>query len=543
MTPNIEPATKLAAGSYERFHSEFSWDIPSHFNFGVDVVDYFAENGDGLCLVAADDSGEAERFSFSDMAAATNRLGAALQDNGIQKGDFVIILLPRIPQWQIAMVAALKIGAIPVPCIEMLTAKDIEYRVRNSGAKGVICRADQTGKFSNVEDDLMVRMSVGEADGWLEMSAAIDAAPASFTAAKIAVEEPAIMFYTSGSTGNPKGVLHSSRALYSWWVSAAYWLNLDPGDVIWCTADTGWSKAGTSILFGPWARGAAAFFYNGPFEPRERLRLLERHKVTVYCAPTTELMRVAEEVTDEFDLGALRHTVSAGEAVNPIVVERWQKATGLPIHEAYGQTEALMIVLNYPGETLRPGSMGRPSPGSVVAIVDEKGNPVGVDKEGDIALATPNPQLMLEYWKEPQRTQSCFRKGSGERWYITGDRGVCDKYGYIWYRGRLDDIISSAGYRIGPDEVENALLDHRAVAECAVVGKPDPDRGEIVKAFVRLRAEFSASKELADELQAHCKSQTAPYKYPREIEFIDSIPKTLTGKIRRSELRAHSVTK
>ena len=537
MTMKLPTASDLAHGGYEQFHAGFDWAVPDHFNFGVDVVDRFASERDGPALIAENAVGEIREYMFSDIARITDRLGAALRRQGVGKGDFIIVMLPRIPEWQIAMVAALKIGAIPVPCIEMLTARDLAYRVANSGANAVICRAGQTDKFAALTGSLSVRISVGAAPGWIEFDEMLADAPARFAAQKVAAEDPAIMYYTSGSTGHPKGVLHASRALYSWWVSAAFWLSLDPTDIIWCTADTGWSKAGTSILFGPWARGACAFFYDGPFEPRERLRLLERHRVTVYCAPATELAQIAEENTARFDLSALRQTVSAGEPVGPAIVDRWRGATGTPLLEAYGQTEALMIVLNYPGEPLKPGSMGRPAPGSDVAIVDPQGVRVADGEEGDIALMTPNPQLMLSYWGEPDRTAGCFRDGPDGRWYVTGDRGVRDGDGYIWYRGRLDDIINSAGYRIGPTEIENVLLEHEAVAECAVVGKPDRARGEIVKAFIRVKEGFWADPALAQALQEHCKSQTAPYKYPREIEFIDSLPKTLTGKIRRSALR------
>ncbi|MFN3546607.1 MAG: acyl-CoA synthetase [Mesorhizobium sp.] len=522
---------------YEAFHAAFRWEIPDTFNFGVDVVDRMARDHDGPALIAEDAAGTVRRYTFSDMARLTDRLANALRARGVAKGDFVLVMLPRIPEWQIALVAALKLGAVPIPCIEMLTAKDIAYRLFNSGARAVICRAGQTGKFASFVGELDVRISVGSAPGWEEFEEVTRAAPEIFEAPTVAAEDPAIMYYTSGSTGQPKGVLHASRGLYAWWVSAAYWLDLEPGDLIWCTADTGWSKAGTSILFGPWARGACSFFYDGPFDPGARLRLLERHRVNVYCAPATELARVAEEDTGNHDLSALRRTVSAGEAVGAVVAERWQRAAGMPVCEAYGQTEALMLVLNYPGEPVKPGSMGRASPGSMIAIVDVDGRELPDGEEGDIALAAPHPQLMLGYWKEPERTAACFRDGPTRRWYVTGDRGVRDGDGYLWYRGRIDDIINSAGYRIGPTEVEDVLLAHPSVRECAVVGKPDRERGEIVLAYIVPKDTALADGMLARALQDHCKSQTAPYKYPREIVFVDSLPKTLTGKTRRSELR------
>lgn len=522
---------------YDQFHAAFGWQVPETFNFGTDVVDRMARDHDGPALVAENAAGEIRRFSFSDIARLTDRLANGLRARGVKKGDFVLIMLPRIPEWQLAVVAALKLGAVPIPCIEMLTEKDLAYRINNSGARAVICRAAQSEKFSELASGLDVRISVGEAQGWEEFHQVIDSATGDFEPALVAAEDPAIMYYTSGSTGNPKGVLHASRGLYSWWVSAAWWLDLEPGDLIWCTADTGWSKAGTSILFGPWARGACSLFYDGPFDAAERLRLLRRHQVNVYCAPATELARVAEEANAGLDLPALRRTVSAGEAVSVTIAQKWMDAAGMPISEAYGQTETLMIVLNHLGSPVKPGSMGRPSPGSTIAILDAQGNEVPVGEEGDIALLTPNPQLMLGYWKEPARTASCFRNGPAGRWYITGDRGMKDKDGHLWYRGRIDDIINSSGYRIGPSEVEDVLLAHPAVQECAVVGKPDPARGEIVMAFVLPRNLEEAGEELARLLQEHCKAQTAPYKYPREIVFVESLPKTLTGKIKRSELR------
>lgn len=527
--------------NYQAFHDAFRWEVPAQFNFSTDVVDRMARHHDGPALIAENVAGEVRRFTFSDISRLTDRLANGLRARGVGKGDFVIIMLPRIPEWQLAVVAALKLGAVPIPCIEMLTEKDLAYRITNSGARAVICRAAQREKFAGLDQVLDVRISVGAAEGWDEFDAIVADAPEAFEPPAVAADDPAIMYYTSGSTGNPKGVLHASRGLYSWWVSAAYWLDLEPGDLIWCTADTGWSKAGTSILFGPWARGACSLFYDGPFDPAERLRLLERHRVNVYCAPATELARVAEETGAGFDLSALRRTVSAGEAVSATIAQRWQEAAGMPISEAYGQTETLMLVLNYPGEPVRPGSMGRPSPGSTVAIIDAEGRELPVGEEGDVALLTPHPQLMLGYWKEPERTASCFRDGPAGRWYVTGDRGVKDDQGYLRYSGRMDDIINSAGYRIGPSEVEDVLLAHPAVRECAVVGKPDPARGEIVVAYVLPKNPGEANETLARALQDHCKAQTAPYKYPREIVFVDSLPKTLTGKTKRSELRERAV--
>jgi acyl-coenzyme A synthetase/AMP-(fatty) acid ligase len=520
---------ELAAG--------FRWDVPETFNFGTDVVDAWAAERDGLALIWENAAGDAASFRYSDMARLSSRMASALAREGVGKGDRVIVMLPRIPEWQIALVACLKIGAIAIPAIEMLTARDITYRVRNAEAKAFICRGEQVGKLAEAAGEVPVRIAVGGAPGWIDWEAALTAGTEDYAAARVAAEDPVLMYYTSGSTGHPKGVLHAARALYAWRMQAYMWLDLEPDDRIWCTADTGWSKAGTSVIWGPWSAGACAFFYDGPFVPVDRLRLLDKHRITVFCASGTEILRLVNESIGAYDLAALRRTVSAGEAMSPAAAERWQAATGSLVAEAYGQTEALMMVLNYPSEPVRLGSMGRPQPGLDIDIVDDAGVRQPVGAEGHVALLTPSPQLMLGYWKDPERTTQCFTDGPDGRWYLSGDRGTKDADGYLWYAGRADDVINSAGYRIGPLEVENALLEHKAVQECAVVPSPDTERGEVVKAFVVLREGFAGDAALVTELQDHVKSVTAPYKYPRRIEFVAEIPKTVTGKIRRRTLR------
>jgi len=522
---------------YDELYRDFRWQVPEAFNFATDVVDAWAAAGDGLALITRNAAGDVRQFHFSDIASQSRRLADVLRRNGIRKGDRVIAMLPRIAEWQITMTACFRIGAVVIPAIEMLTARDMVYRVENSGARAVICRISQIEKFADVTDQIPVRIAIGGAPGWLDFDNECASAGEDVAAEPTCADDPAVMYYTSGSTGHPKGVLHATRALYAWRWSAVHWIDLEPGDRIWCTADIGWSKAGTSVLFGPWSCGATAFMFDGPFDPAERLRLLAEHGITVYCAPATELNRVVDEDVAAYDISALRRTVSAGEAMNPAVAERWQQATGSLVAEAYGLTEALMLVLNYPGEPVRIGSMGRPGPGSDVDIIDDDANRLPAGDTGNIAVLMPNPQVMLRYWQDPDRTEACFVDGPDGRWFLTGDRGSKDDEGYFWYAGRADDIISSAGYRIGPLEVENALLEHDSVLECAVVGSPDPDRGEIVKAFIVPRAGFEPSDALVRELQDHAKAQTAPYKYPRAIEFIDELPKTVTGKIRRRELR------
>lgn len=529
-------ADRAPVESYDAMCASFRWDVPETFNFAVDVIDRWARERDGPALIWQNAAGEERTYSYSELSRLSSKLANVLRTRGVEKGDRVIVMLPRVPEWFVSIIAALRIGAVPIPCIEMLTPRDIAYRVENSEAKAAICRPEHAAKFSAVESAIPVRIAIGEAPGWLDWHAEIAGAAATITAATVAAEDPAIMYYTSGSTGHPKAVIHASRAIYAWRVSAIYWLDLRPGEVIWCTADTGWSKAGTSILFGPLSCGACSFYYDGPFEPKERPKLLRKHGVTVYCAPGTELTRVVQEVQRE-DLKTLRRVVTAGEAMNPVVAERWEAATGIRIDEAYGQTEALMIALNYPGENVRYGSMGRTSPGAELAVLDSEGRRLPPGQEGDLALKAPHPQLMLGYWKDPDRTAACYLDGPEGRWFLTSDRAESDADGYFWYRGRSDDVINSAGYRIGPIEVENALAEHPSVQACAVVGSPDEERGEIVKAFVVLRSGVAGTPELTRELQDHVKSVTAPYKYPRAIAYIDELPMTITGKIRRRELR------
>lgn len=508
---------------YEEVVKGFRWELPATFNFATDVVDAWARDPRKLALLWCDGSGREERYTYARIAELSKRLGNALRSGGLKKGDRCIVMLPRLPQWQIAMVGCLRVGVIPIPCIDMLTAKDVRYRVEHSGAVGVITTQANVAKFPDVK----LRLAVGGAPGWLDFDKTVDAADSECAPQRMAAEDPVAMYYTSGSTGGPKGVTHAARALYAWRLASQLWHDLKPSDLMWCTADTGWSKAGTAILFGPWSCGAAVLFHDGAFDPGARLALLAKHRVTVFCAAATEFRRLVNEDLSSFDLSALRLSVSAGETVNPEIVRRWRELTGVPLLDGYGQTETLMTVLNYPFMPVKPGSMGRPLPGLEIAIL-----------EGQLAIRLPNPQMMLGYWNEPERTAAGKTKVNGVEYWLTGDMVRQDEEGYLFYEGRADDIISSAGYRIGPMEVENALLEHPAVQESAAVGKPDAERGEIVKAFVVLKAGYAGTPQLAAELQEHVKRVTAPYKYPREIEFLADLPKNASGKLLRRVLRA-----
>ena len=525
-----------AMRDYARTARDFRWELPASFNFGRDVVDRQAETKDKPALIWCNETGAERRFNYSDISRQSNQLANLLARGGVRKGERVMVLLPRIPEWQISMVACLKLGAIPIPCIEMLTAKDVAFRVRNSGASAAITTQSNAHKFSGLEPLRMQIALGGASGGWVAFSEAERESP-DFASADLQLDEPALLYYTSGSSGNPKGVLHATRGLFSWRLSAAYWQTLAEDDVKWCTADTGWAKAGTGILFGPWSRGANVLFYDGKFDVEQRLRLLARYRVTVFCAPATEFRQLINARVGDHDLGALRLSVSAGESVNPEVVKRWRELTGALLLDGYGQTETLMTILNYPCMEVKPGSMGKPIPGTEFAVIGAEHQFLEAGQLGQLAMKLPNIQFMLGYWNDAERTRQAIVQIDGQDYWLTGDLGYRDGEGYLFYAGRADDIISSAGYRIGPTEVENALIEHPAVLESAVVASPDEERGEVVKAFVVLRPGYAASEDLALELQRHVQQTTAPYKYPRKVEFVEALPKNPSGKVLRRELR------
>ncbi len=526
----------LPMQDYPACHSAFRWEVPQRFNFGRDVVDAHAARQDRLALVCTSDSQATQRFLFSDIARLSAQYAHVLRRAGLRAGDRVLVQLPRIAAWHIAMTACTKLGLVPVPCIGMLTAKDVLYRIAHCDAQGVITLPEHTVKYQDAPG-LRVRACIGVADGWLDLPQEAARENHDFQCEDTAAETPAILFYTSGSSGLPKGVCHASRALWAWRYSSDYWQAIGAGDLIWCTADTGWSKCGTGSLFGPWGAGSAVMVHDGVFDPARRMALLDQEKPTVFCAAATEFRQFIAMDLRPYDLSRLRLSVSAGESVNPEVVLRWRELTGVDLLDGYGQTETLMTILNYPGMPVKPGSMGRPLPGSSFEVVNDEGEALADDEVGQIALVLPNPQWMLGYWNDPEKTRaSTLATARGLRW-LTGDMGYRDRDGYFFYTGRADDIISSAGYRIGPMEVENAIMEHPCVLEVAVVGKKDAERGEIVKAFVVLKPGYVAGDALVQAIQQHVKTATAPYKYPREISFLPALPKNPAGKLLRRELR------
>ncbi|HET7271160.1 MAG TPA: AMP-binding protein [Rubrobacter sp.] len=524
-------------GDYEKTYADFDWETPERFNFGRDVVDRWAAQ-DRPAMIWLGTSGEERRLDFAQFSVLSNRFANAAREMGISRGDRVMVLLGKIPEWHAILTGLLKLGAIAIPCAPQLRAGDLKFRAEHSGSGAMISGPEGIEEVEKIRGDvpgLSHFISLGEeSDGWDSYETLMDAASDDFTAEDTAADDGAFILYTSGTTKHPKGVLHTHGYTHAKWMQAKYWLDLQEGDRLWCTSGTGWAKSIWNVFLGPWSQGTEIFFHEGGFDPAERLELMERYGITVLCQAPTEYRLLAKTPElEQANLSSIRHAVSAGEPLNAPVIERWKELHGLTIYDGYGQTENTLLVANYPGLEVRPGSMGKPSPGCDMKIVDMEGNECPPDEPGDIALAGRIPALFKEYWEQPDETEAVFRNG----YYFTGDRAYRDSDGYMWFVGRSDDVILSAGYRIGPFEIESVLIEHPAVVESAVVPVPDEDRGSVVKAYIVVGKDYQPSEELAKEIQDYCKANTAPYKYPRRIEFIGDLPKTTSGKIRRIELR------
>jgi len=525
----------------------FEWQVPAEFNFARDVIDALGKSDAARPgLVFLDAAKNRTSFSFGEISAISQRYAGAFSELGIKKGDRVIVLLPKIPGWLFSMLALDRIGAVVIPCSEQLRAKDLLFRATHSEARAIVAHVSNAAEVDlmRAEAKLLDRFAIlgGERANWTALEPMVESARPE-TGVKTLPSELAYIVYTSGTTKDPKGVVHDHAYTFAKRMQAAFWLDAKPEDLVWCTAGTGWAKSLWNVLLGPWSCGSTIVLHEGAFIPEERMDLLRDLGVTVLCQAPTEYRLEAklERLGERWKLPKLRHCVSAGEPLNPEVIVRWREAFGLSILDGYGQTENSLLVANLPGMEVRPGSMGKPTPGHTIGVIDENGNELEPGEVGDIAVRTtpPPPTLFKGYYKNEEETSRSYR---GD-WYLTGDRAQLDDDGYFWFVGRADDVISSAGYRIGPFEVESALLEHPAVAESAVVGSPDTERGNVVKAFIVLRPGHEPTKELARELQEHCKRVTAPYKYPREIEFIAELPKTRSGKIRRVELRQAELRK
>ncbi len=517
--------------------------VPARFNFARDVVDAWADDHAKAALVWVGDEGAERRcLTFHDVSHLSCRLANLLATRGIAKGDRVLLMVGRRPEWWMTMVALHRLGAVAVPATTMLTVKDLAYRLGRCEIKAVVTDREGEAKFEDLArqaDVPSVRLTVDTPvhAGWHAFGE-LETCPAQHACCDTLPNDPALIYFTSGTTGMPKMVLHNQVSFaLAHAVTGLAWLGLGPEDVQFTVADTGWALASYASLYGPWHAGAALIVDGGGrFCPRRTLEILEAEQATSFLAAPTVYRLLVQEDLRRLHLPKLRSCTSAGEPLNPEVMHAWKTSIGIPIREGYGQTESIISVITRPGMQIRPGSMGRPSPSLDVRVLDESLNEAPPDQEGDLAIRVKprRPVGLFEGYLCDEEENATRFVGD---WYLTGDRAYRDGDGYLWFVGRDDDVIISAGYRIGPFEVESALLEHPAVVEAAAVASPDATRGAVVKAFIRLAEGFEPSGRLAKELQTHVRRTTAPYKYPRRIEFVKDLPKTISGKIRRSELR------
>lgn len=557
----------------------FSVHYPDNFNFGYDVVDDIAVNDpDRRAMIWCNPEGEEHIFTFADMKRWSDKTANFLVDQGIKRGDYVLVVLRRHYQFWFVATALAKIGAVMVPATFMLKEHDLEYRLNGASISSIICTS--VGEISQIADNVIdecptvtsrilvngagggttkyddegnliaVAGTVGaalsgeegicvasiERKGWADFNSGVRAASEVFERRDTVAADPMLMYFSSGTSGNPKMVLHNSGYAVAHLITAKHWHNVQPDGVHFTIADTGWGKAVWGKYYGQWLMEACVLTYDfDRFNAGEILSLISKYQVTTLCCPPTMYRLMMSENFDAYDLSSLQYSTTAGEALNPDLFNFWKEHTGLTIYEGFGQTETPLTIANLKHSTPRSGSMGKPVPLYDVEIQRDDGSRCNTGETGEICIRMePRPAgIMMEYYRDPEKTANAIYDG----WYHTGDTAWVDEDGYFWYVGRNDDVIKSSGYRIGPFEIESELLEHEAVRECAVTGVPDPVRGFAVKATVVLADGFTGSDELTRELQAWVKHRTAPYKYPRIVEYVDALPKTVNGKIRRVAIR------
>ncbi|MEC0667336.1 acyl--CoA ligase [Priestia flexa] len=496
---------------------------------------------DHLAIKWQDADGHREEITYNNLLKRANKAANSLTELGLTKGDHVLVIIPRLIDSYVMYLACLKAGIVIIPSSEMLRAKDIQYRLHHAQAKAIISYSpfcQEVDQVTDLPSSLKHKIVLGDAvNSWTSLEPLMDAASDQFEAADTHRDDTAFLPYTSGTTGNPKGVVHTHGWAYAHLrLAAREWLDIKKGDIVWATAGPGWQKWVWSPFLSVLGQGATGIVYNGRFEPEKYLAILQDEQVNVLCCTPTEYRFMAKSANlDSFDLSHIHSAVSAGEPLNEEVMSVFKQHFGIQVRDGYGQTENTLLIGTLKNVDVKVGSMGKPMLEEFIEIVDEDGNPCAPGEIGDIAVRKDLPSLFKHYYKDEDRTKKAFCGN----YYLTGDRASKDADNYYWFQGRSDDIIISSGYTIGPFEVEDALIKHSAVKECAVVASPDPDRGNVVKAFVVLTdPTLTADESLVKDLQNHVKQLTAPYKYPRLIEFVSDLPKTNSGKIRRVELRA-----
>ncbi len=532
------------ARTYEEVYGAFRWRIPDYYNIGVDVCSKWTEERSRLALVYEDEGGRVEKYTFWDLEILSNRLANVLRSHGIDRGDRVGILLPQCPETGLAHIAIYKLGAISVPLFTLFGPEALEYRLDNSQAKGIITDAANVEKVLAIRDQLpgleTIVQAKGEApDDVLDFWGSLSKASSRFEPVLTEAEDPALLIYTSGTTGPPKGALHAHRVLLGHMPGVEFPHNFFPqkGDLFWTPADWAWAGGLLDALLPAWHHGIPVVAHRArKFDPEHAFHILAKYGVRNSFMPPTALkmMRQVPNPGRRYEY-SMRTIGSGGETLGEELLEWGRETMGITINEFYGMTEVNLIVGNCADIVeVRPGSMGLAIPGHVVEIIDDQGRPMPPGEVGEVATKRPDPVMFLEYWRNPKATRAKFR---GD-WCLSGDLARKDEDGYLWFVGRTDDLITSSGYRIGPAEIEDCLIKHPAVAMAAVIGVPDHVRGEIVKAFIVLQPEVARDEELAEEIKEFVKTRLAAHEYPRELEFVDALPMTATGKIKRRDLRA-----
>ncbi|MGN0675982.1 MAG: AMP-binding protein [Oscillospiraceae bacterium] len=520
--------------------------VPENFNFGYDIIDEIAKNEpERRAMVWLNEEGEEHIFTYSDLMKKSNQTANMLLAHGVKKGDKVLAVLKRHYQFWFLTIALCKIGAVLIPATNQLMKKDYTYRFKAADVKYVIATADgevtdhieeSLKEYDGIIEKYIVR---GDRDGWVSFDKEIEKFPETLERIENKVDDDMLLYFTSGTTGYPKMVLHSHYYAAAHIQTAKYWHNIKEDTLHFTISESGWGKCMWGKMYGQFACAASVFVYDfNRFHSADILQKIQDYKVTSFCAPPTMYRMFIKEGIENYDLSNLKYSTIAGEALNPEVYNRWLEYTGLKLMEGFGQTETVLVVANLPGMEPKPGSMGKPTPLYNVDIVDEDGNSLPAGETGEIVIRTKGMHqigMFKEYYKNPEATNNSWNNNM----YHTGDTAWRDEDGYFWYVGRTDDVIKASGYRIGPFEIESVLMEHPAVLEVAVTGAKDPIRGQVVKATIVLTKEYKdkGDEALIKELQEHVKKNTAPYKYPRIVEFVDELPKTISGKIRRVAIR------
>ena len=539
---------KTEFDSYEDFMANFKVNVPDNFNFGYDVVDEWARIApDKKALLWTNENGECIQFTFADIKRESDKAAAYFTSLGIGRGDMVMLILKRRYQFWFSIIALHKIGAVTIPATHLLTANDIVYRCNAADIKAIVAVGDEE-VISHVDEarakcpslQYCISTAPHVPEGWLNFTqGCTEAAPFKRPEFVNANDDISLMYFTSGTTGEPKMVAHDFSYPLGHIITGSFWHNLHEDSLHLTLADTGWGKAVWGKLYGQWIAGANVFVYDfEKFKPADVLQMIHDYRITSFCAPPTVFRFLIREDLTKFDISCLKYCTIAGEALNPSVYDEWLRLTGIRLMEGFGQTETTLTVATYPWVAPKPGSMGIKGPVYDIDLLTDDGRWAEDGEQGEIVVHTGDNRplgLFKEYYRDPELTQKVWHDGI----YHTGDIAWRDEDGYFWFIGRKDDVIKSSGYRIGPFEVESALMTHPAVVECAVTGVPDEIRGQVVKATIVLAPEYrdKASEDLIKEIQNHVKHTTAPYKYPRVVEFVDELPKTISGKIRRVEIR------